>query len=151
MKAGVGQESMRRRLLKYLPIVVIALMVEKRECVEDLDAILSVKGLDMVQFGGSDYSMSMGLTGQRNHPDVKAAERKTIEMALKNGLHPRVELADIKGAAPYLEMGVKHFCIGWDVRILHEWWKVNGAGMRAMLEEGASVTAAPAKEKVSTY
>jgi 2-keto-3-deoxy-L-rhamnonate aldolase RhmA len=131
--------------------VVIALMVEKRECVEDLDAILSVKGLDMVQFGGSDYSMSMGLTGQRNHPDVKAAERKTIETALKKGLHPRIELADINGAAPYLEMGVKHFCIGWDVRILHEWWKVNGAGMRAMLEQGASVTPAPAKEKVSTY
>ena len=31
--------------------VVIAIMVEKRECVEDLDAILSVKGIDMVQFG----------------------------------------------------------------------------------------------------
>ena len=50
--------------------VVIAIMVEKRECVEDLDAILSVKGIDMVQFGASDYSMSLGLTGQRNHPDV---------------------------------------------------------------------------------
>ena len=113
--------------------VVIAVMVEKRECVEDLDAILSVKGLDMVQFGASDYSMSLGLTGQRNHPDVVKAERQTIETALKKGLHPRVELADIKQAAPYLEMGVKHFCIGWDVRILHDWWRVNGEGMRAML------------------
>jgi 2-keto-3-deoxy-L-rhamnonate aldolase RhmA len=113
--------------------VVIAIMVEKRECVEELDAILSVKGIDMVQFGASDYSMSLGLTGQRNHPDVKRAERKTIETALKMGLHPRVELADIKQAAPYLEMGVKHFCIGWDVRILHEWWRVNGEGMRGML------------------
>jgi len=92
--------------------VVIAIMVEKRQCVEELDAILSVKGIDMVQFGASDYSMSLGLTGQRNHPDVKRAERKTIETALKMGLHPRVELADINQAAPYLEMGVKHFCIG---------------------------------------
>jgi len=39
-----------------------------------------------------------------------------------------------KQAAPYLEMGVKHFCIGWDVRILHEWWRVNGEGMRGMLD-----------------
>ena len=31
--------------------VVIAIMVEKRECVEDLEAILSVQGIDMVQFG----------------------------------------------------------------------------------------------------
>ena len=129
--------------------VVIAIMVEKRECVEDLDAILSVKGIDMVQFGGSDYSMSLGLTGQRDHPDVKRAERKTIETALKMGLAPRVELADIKQAAPYLEMGVKHFCIGWDVRILHSWWRVNGEGMRAMLT--GSKPAAMAKEAPRTY
>jgi len=129
--------------------VVIAIMVEKRQCVEELDAILSVKGIDMVQFGASDYSMSLGLTGQRNHPDVKRAERKTIETALKMGLHPRVELADINQAAPYLEMGVKHFCIGWDVRILHEWWRVNGEGMRRKLT-GAKLGAAE-KKAANTY
>lgn len=129
--------------------VVIAIMVEKRECVEDLDSILSVKGIDMVQFGASDYSMSLGLTGQRNHSDVRRAERKTIETALKMGVHPRVELADIKQAAPYLEMGVKHFCIGWDVRILHEWWRVNGEGMRGMLT-GAKPGAVE-KKGASTY
>jgi len=133
--------------------VVIAIMVEKRECVEDLDAILSVKGIDMVQFGASDYSMSIGVTGQRNHPDVRKAELKTIETALAKGLHPRVELSDIKLAAPYLEMGVKHFCIGWDVRILHDWWRVSGEGMRAMFCEGEATqerqTAAP--QPVGTY
>ena len=113
--------------------VVVVLMIEKRQAVENLEAILKVPGIDMVQFGGSDYSMSMGLTGQRNHPEVKAAERKTIETALKLGLHPRIELADIKDAAPYLEMGVKHFCIGWDVRILADWWDAKGAEMRKML------------------
>jgi 4-hydroxy-2-oxoheptanedioate aldolase len=129
--------------------VVIAVMIEKREAVEDLDALLSVKGLDMVQFGPSDYSMSIGVTGQRNHPDVLKAERTTIEMALKKGLHPRVELGDIRQAAPYLEMGVKHFCIGWDVRVLYDWWRTNGQGMRGMLA-GAPSTAAP-KEALSTY
>ena len=113
--------------------VVIAIMVEKRECVEDLDAILSVKGIDMVQFGASDFSMSIGLTGQANHPDVVAAEKKTIEMALKKGLHPRVELRDPSQAGKYLEMGVKHFCIGWDVRILADWWDTKGAEMRGGL------------------
>ena len=55
----------------------------------------------------------------------------------------------IKGAAPYLEMGVKHFCIGWDVRVLQEWWRVNGEGMRALL--GASEKAAPVKETATTH
>lgn len=130
---GTVREAGSPAYVEALNEVVIAIMVEKRECVEDLDAILSVPGLDMVQFGASDYSMSLGLTGQRAHPEVRKAELRTIETALAKGLHPRVELADISHAAPYLEMGVQHFCIGWDVRILHDWWRTNGTGMRAIL------------------
>jgi 4-hydroxy-2-oxoheptanedioate aldolase len=113
--------------------VVIAIMVEKKSCVDDLDAILSVPGIDMVQFGASDFSMSIGKTAQYSHPDVLAAETKTIQTALKKGLHPRVELRDPSQAQRYLEMGVKHFCIGWDVRILADWWDTKGAEMRKLL------------------
>ena len=55
-------------------------------------------------------------------------------------------------------MGVKHFCIGWDVRILHEWWRDNGEGMRAMLADATPAAsrkaqaAAPApKQSAETY
>ena len=139
MRRDVGtiREGGTPAYVEALDEVVIALMVEKAECVEDLDAVLSVRGVDMVQFGPSDYSMSIGLTGQTDHPDVKRAERRTIETALRMGLHPRVELGDIRRAAPYLEMGVRHFCIGWDVGILHDWWQANGEGMRAILAGGA--------------
>src|SRR5690349_6359433 len=131
--------------------VVIAIMVEKRECGEKLEAILSVPGIEMVHFASSDYSMSLGLTGQRSHPDVVKAERRTIGTALKTGKLPRVALADISGAKPYLEMGVKHFCIGWDVRIMYNWWRTNGTGMRAMLTGEAEVAPAPQPVKTGAY
>jgi 4-hydroxy-2-oxoheptanedioate aldolase len=77
--------------------------------------------------------MSIGQTGQRGSPEVKAAERKTIEAALKRGIHPRIEISEPAEAAPYIEMGVKHFCIGWDVRILHNYWTSRGAAMQGLL------------------
>jgi len=118
---------------------VIAIMVEKKSCVDDLENVLSVPGIDMVQFGGSDFSMSIGKPAQHNDPEVVAAEKKTIELALKKGLHPRVELRDPSQAEKYLKMGVKHFCIGWDVRILADWWDTKGAEMRGMLgDKGAT-------------
>jgi len=125
--------------------VVIAIMVEKKSCVDDLDRILSVPGIDMVQFGASDFSMSIGKTGQYGHPEVLEAELKTIETALKKGKHPRVELRDPGQAGKYLEMGVKHFCIGWDVRILADWWDTKGAEMRKLLRAKPR-KAAPAKQ-----
>jgi 4-hydroxy-2-oxoheptanedioate aldolase len=126
---GVGEVG-TQAYVQALEDVVVAIMVEKRECVEDLDAILSTKGIDMVQFGPADYSMSIGLAGQWSHPDVRKAERLTIETAFRKGIHPRVEIEHPAQAAPYLEMGVKHFCMGWDVGILHGWWCANGEQMR---------------------
>ena len=115
-----------REYVRQLEEGVVALMIEKQSAVEHLEEILSIRGIDMIQFGPADYSMSIGLPGQWNHPRVKEAERYAIETALKKGIAPRVELRDFKDAEPYLKMGVKHFCIGWDVDTLYRWCKEQG-------------------------
>jgi 2-keto-3-deoxy-L-rhamnonate aldolase RhmA len=127
---GVVRDVGSPAYVKALDEVIVTIMVEKRECVEDIEAILSTKGIDMVQFGPADYAMSIGLAGQWTHPEVLKAERITIETAFKKGIHPRVEIEHPEEAARYLEMGVKHFCMGWDVGILHEWWRVKGEQVR---------------------
>jgi 4-hydroxy-2-oxoheptanedioate aldolase len=50
--------------VQALDDAVVALMIEKAPAVENLEALLSVKGVDMVQFGPADYAMSIGLAGQ---------------------------------------------------------------------------------------
>ena len=77
---------------------------------------------------------------------VLEAEEYVIKTALKKGKNPRVELRDPGQADKYLAMGVKHFCIGWDVRILADWWDTKGADMRKMLRtKPGKAKAAPAK------
>jgi 2-keto-3-deoxy-L-rhamnonate aldolase RhmA len=147
---GTVREGGQPIYVDALNDVVIAIMVEKKSCVDDLENILSVPGIDMVQFGGSDFSMSIGKPGQHNDPEVVAAEKKTIEMALKMNKNPRVELRDPSQAEKYLKMGVQHFCIGWDVRILADWWDTKGAEMRGMLGE-KSATAIKVAAKSGNY
>ncbi|MBS0220725.1 MAG: 2,4-dihydroxyhept-2-ene-1,7-dioic acid aldolase [Proteobacteria bacterium] len=148
---GMVREGGQPAYVDALNDVVISIMVEKKSCVDDLDAILSVPGIDMVQFGPSDFSMSIGKTGQYGDPEVLDAEKKTIEMALKKGLHPRVELRDPSGAEKYLKMGVKHFCIGWDVRILADWWDTKGAEMRSLLGSKTEAAAKPVAKAAGNY
>jgi 4-hydroxy-2-oxoheptanedioate aldolase len=109
-------------------------MIEKRPAVDRLEEILSVPGIDMIQFGPADFSMSIGKAGQRRDPQVIAAERKVIETCLRMGIPPRVEIAAPEDAGPYLDMGVRHFSLGSDLSILFGWWKQNGEKLRRMLE-----------------
>src|SRR5262249_26265181 len=67
---------------------VIALMIEKAPAVENLDALLSVKGVDMVQFGPADYSMSIGMAGRRQHPKNREPGPYGTETALTKGRPP---------------------------------------------------------------
>ncbi len=120
--------------VKALGDIVVVLMIEKKPAVDNLEEILSVPGIDMVQWGPSDFSMSIGKPGQRQDPEVQAAEKKVIETCFKMGVHPRIELGSADQAKRYLDMGVRHFCIGTDVSILYQWWMQHGEELRKALE-----------------
>lgn len=112
---------------------VVALMIEKREAIENLEAILAVPGIDMVQFGPADYAMSLGLAGQRQHPAVREAHDHMITTAQRMGIHPRAEIGTPDAAREFIERGVRHFCMGTDVRILHTWYEEQGRTLRGQL------------------
>ncbi|MSS69961.1 MAG: 2,4-dihydroxyhept-2-ene-1,7-dioic acid aldolase [Candidatus Latescibacteria bacterium] len=137
MRRDVGfvMEAGSPAFVQALEDAVVAVMIEKDSAVKNLEAILSVKGVDMVQFGPADYSMSIGLVGQFGHPKVKEAERYVIETALKMGVTPRAEISRLDRAKYYTDMGVRHFCVGTDVSILFDWFKENGQGMKEILSK----------------
>ena len=106
--------------------VVLAFMIEKKGAVDNLEEILSLPEVEMVQWGGADYSMNIGHPRQMNHPDVEAAKKKTFEMALEMGVHPRAEVNSSDGIKEYLDIGVRHFSVGTDITILFDFWKSEG-------------------------
>lgn len=112
---------------------VVALMIEKQSALDNLEDILLLKGLDMVQFGPADYSMSIGIPGRWDDPKVKKAENSVIETALKMGIRPRAEINDFEQAKPYLDVGVKDFCIGWDVVTVYDYCKRQGEALAKVL------------------
>ena len=115
--------------------VVVVLMIEKQSAVDHLEEILALDGIDMIQWGPTDYSMSIGRPGAQNDPEVKATERRVIETCLKKGIPPRAEIGSVDAAKYYLDLGVRHFCMGTDVVILHNWLKQNGEDLRKVISD----------------
>ncbi len=131
----IGSTGSAADVVKMCDDSVVALMVEKKQAVENLEEILSVRGVDMVQFGPSDYSVSIGLPGDVMNPKVREAELKTIKTALKMDVAPRAEIGRPEDAKRYLDLGVRNFSLGTDVGILNIYWKNNGAELKKLFSK----------------
>jgi 4-hydroxy-2-oxoheptanedioate aldolase len=123
-------------LIKRYEDSVIVLMIEKQAAVENLESILRVKGVDMVQFGPSDYGMSIGLAGQRDHPAVVEAREHTIKTAIQMGVRPRAEIQSPAEAEYYLKLGVKDFNLSTDTAILAAFYRDQGGALREIVSSG---------------
>ncbi len=127
MTYGTGPEC-----VAALKDIVLAFMIEKDTAVDKLEAILEA-GVDMVQWGGADYSWSIGKPGEMASPEIKAVEKRVIETCLKAGVPPRAEIKSVDAAKYYLDLGVRHFSLGTDIMVLFNFWKTGGEALRKEL------------------
>ena len=94
-------------------------IIETEEAIEQIDAIAAVPGLDALQVGTSDLSVSVGTPGELDHPRVQEAVRRTIEACRRHG-----KVAAVGGAYRpdwlqlYAGMGVKMLLVGNDLSLL---------------------------------
>ena len=130
---GYGAMANTVEWVKAMNNVVIAIMIEKKGAMENLEEILSVEGVDMVQFGPSDYSISIGKSGQEKGLAMQNVQRGMIELAMRKGVAPRVEIGSFEQAKPYIEMGVRHFCVGTDTRVISLWCQQQKEGILGLL------------------
>ena len=121
------------RYVQALRDVLVVIMVEKAPLLDCVEEALSVPGVDMIQFGPADYSMSAGRAGESDSAQTKAVEREVIAAALRLNVAPRAEIHSVEQARYYLDLGVRHFCMGWDFSILYNWWKTNGEQLRKLV------------------
>lgn len=115
--------------------IVKVFMIEKKEAVDNIEEICSVDGVDMIQFGPADFSMSYGKNAKDNGDEIREAEEKCIKVAIKHGVRPRVEIMAPEQAQRYIDLGVKDFNIGGEVWNLMGIWGRHGNEMRELIGE----------------
>ncbi len=105
--------------------LLVGIMIEDPKAIDDIDGIMSLKGLDFVLFGPADYSLNIGLPApKKNHPKVQEALKKTIEAAKNNNKHVMIGVGYPweEEAQKYIDMGCQMIEIGHDYSILKTIW-----------------------------
>ncbi len=72
--------------------VIVIVMIEHIEAVKNIDAILSVPGIDGTLIGPYDLSASMGIAGQIDDPKVKDAQQRILEACQKHNVPPGLHI-----------------------------------------------------------
>lgn len=123
--------------LEDLRSIVFTIMIEKNVTVENLDAVLErarVRGVDMTQWGPADFGFSRGEPKLMGTPEIRPFEELVISKSLEYGIHPRIEIGTVEQAQRYIDLGVRHFCIGWDRFLYRAAIAQLGEGMQKLLQ-----------------
>jgi 4-hydroxy-2-oxoheptanedioate aldolase len=91
--------------------MLVMAQLETATAFENLDEILEVEGIDAFAWGSNDLAQSMGLPGQPDHPDVKAAEAGVADRIHAAGRKMSTDISSavnlpeliLSGARAYLE------------------------------------------------
>lgn len=101
--------------------IVVFAMIETEAALDNLDDILSVKGLDAVYIGPSDLSLALGSAppaGDELEPPVEAAVDRILAAAKRRGVVAGIHNATPEGAAKRIAQGFQFVTAGTDTRLL---------------------------------
>lgn len=76
-----------RDLIQQLDSIgsTVFIMVETRECLENIDAIAAIEGVDVLLLGANDLSLELGILGEWEHPRFQAVLETVAAAAQRAG------------------------------------------------------------------
>lgn len=97
---------------------LIVIQIESEEAVNNIDALVSVPGIDAVLIGPFDLTQSMGIPGQTKHPQVVEAYHKVIEACNRHKVAPGVHLQTVEAVSQWVSAGMRLITFRYDVQLL---------------------------------
>jgi 2-keto-3-deoxy-L-rhamnonate aldolase RhmA len=108
----------REYLSKANEEVFLALQVEDRECVERVEEIAAVPGVDLLFVGPGDLSISYGVPFEFDHPLVQKAIDRVAAAAAKAGIWWGIPTGSPEQAQSALDRGARLITAGNDHSML---------------------------------
>lgn len=99
---------------------LVIIQLEGAEAIRNLDAILAVRGVDIVFIGPYDLSQSLGVPGETSHPKVVAAMRDIVKRAAARKVVTGTFTDSPETMRMWMQAGVKYISYSTDVGIFQE-------------------------------
>jgi len=99
---------------------MIAVQIETTAGVENCQQIFAVEGIDACFVGPADLSVSMGIPGQADNPQLAEAVEKVFQTAAAEGVAPGIHVSTVADVRYWVERGRLFMCYNYDIRMIYE-------------------------------
>jgi 2-keto-3-deoxy-L-rhamnonate aldolase RhmA len=97
---------------------IVMVQIESRQGLANLDAILAVEGVDGAVVGRGDLSAELGVSGQRDHPELVAAVETLIDACRRHDRIPGLLVQQVDEARLWIDKGVRMIAYASETLIL---------------------------------
>ena len=94
---------------------LIVAQIETREAIENIDAILSVEGIDVGLIGPNDLSISLGIPDQMNSEILTEAIDRVVATAKKRGKASGIHIGSIEAITKWRKKGMTVLACSTDI------------------------------------
>ena len=111
-------------------------LIETAEGVENAEEIATIEDVDILWIGHFDLSVSMGIAGQFDHPDFKAAVARVVRAAKKHNKSLGRLVPNVDAGVALFKEGFDFICYSGDVWLLQQAMREGVEGLRAQCKRG---------------
>ncbi len=120
--AGYGEKDFAKVLTEYFQTcnreTLLIPQCETVGCLENIEEIMSIEGVDGIFVGPFDLSIGLGIPAQFDNPKFKAALDRILKAAKDNNKYSFIFSTDTASARNMFEMGYQGVAVGMDAGFL---------------------------------
>lgn len=95
----------------------VIIQIESVKALENLEAMVSVPGVDVAWVGHYDLTLSMGIPAQFDHPDMLKAMDDVVAACRRHGVAPGFLPPTQEAAAHWIDKGFRMISLGSDIGV----------------------------------
>lgn len=114
--------------------ITIICQIESQQGLDNLEAIASTPGVDILWVGHFDLTQSLGITGDFHHPKFLDGMKKVVEMADKYGLGAGIQPGSLEQTEEWMDMGFNVISYNGDFSVYQNAMRQAVDGVRALAD-----------------
>ena len=100
--------------------IIIIPQIESEKAIENIEEIVSVKGVDAAVFGPNDLSISLGVPGEVEHPKMIKAFERVIAACNKAGIASGLHVGSVDLVNKWKAKGMRFLCWSNDIAMIKD-------------------------------